>query len=147
MFFRKKRIQFKKLKVNAPIVKIKIDDGIEGYAVIDTGSEFTVFDKRFVKRNRKVFEVAKNNSEFRTISLDGQSEPITFASASSKITFDNSTKTCLVNGIISDLSAIIDHVHEQCGKEYNIIMLIGYDILSEIRAVIDLDKNTMEVHP
>lgn len=124
--------RFENADTTIPIVKYRLGDGTY-YAIIDSGSEQTVFDSDFVAEHDDLFRIRQEN---KMMSLSGVGEHPTEVNcrfASAIIGFRKSF-SIEVEGILMSLNHLMEHfsVHD-----IRITALIGSDVLSANNAHID----------
>lgn len=132
---RKQKCKMKFIDSNRdiPVVELKFRDEVSGYAVVDTGSEYTVFESDFVTKNREIFSLEYTEEYMQVINVSSE-KVIPIINASASISVDDQELN--LSGIKNDmhLSVTVN------GEKRPIITVIGNDFLTEYRANIDYKK-------
>jgi len=118
------------------LLEIKLPNGAEGYAVIDTGASKTVLDKEFVGTEYKYEE---NDTEMTSGGLGGDIGEIKLITPE-YILLEN-FEIVKPKLAVLDLSAINELYQQHCNK--TISALIGSDFLVRYKAIIDYGKKQM----
>ena len=108
---------------------------------MDTGSESTVMDERFVKDNAELFQVASRH----TMSLIGVSGDSVHTVEHVSSTFILENRRCLISGITSDLSELNKNACAFCDSAIQISVIIGCDTLKQFGSIIDFNENAIKV--
>lgn len=136
----KVKIPFVKNKSRVPVIKFRLKGGKEGYSVVDTGSESTVFDMQFVKKNKSCFDVEITEDKMNLVGLTDSSEtPLIYATT--HVCFRECPEADItVKGIVMDLSRISPNIGHPTAA------LIGGDVLTKIRAKVNYDRQLMSLY-
>ena len=139
---RKFKIPFHNSKTEVPIVKFYLDNGYEGFAVIDSGSESTVFDKDIIKQNKKSFtlDVTQDKMNLVGVANDQSAVPVVYAKAN--ISFG--AVSIEVNGMVVPLTHITQHCKE-LGEDIVISAIIGSDTLTKYGVKLNYNKKEMVI--
>lgn len=129
------KIPFVENESCVPVIKFTLGNGITGYAVIDTGSESTVFDKDFVKSNKSEFSIEATKNKIKMIGVSDNSGelPVIYASANVKLGSDE----LVMNGMLFTL------VHLEDNLGFKPAALIGSDVLNDLGAKLNFKQNIM----
>lgn len=125
---------------DVPLVKMK-HGGTEFFAIIDTGSESTFVDKKFVQSNDINVTTSESNMSYVGFGGEVKSEELT-----SMVEFNCSIVgkfrdyPICVNATLTDLSPIQSYFDKWSGGVVNVPMLIGSDTLMKVDATIGFDK-------
>lgn len=124
--------------IDIPVVEITLHDGGTGFAIVDSGSESTLFDIDFVKNHKKGFKITKTNKKISIIGLLAQKEM-------DIINLD--TEISMGYGFIPVTGAIVARLSGLAGQalkdsEKKICCLLGSDALREMKADINYRTNT-----
>ena len=135
---RKINIPLIEFESKVPVVKLKLDDR-ELFALVDTGSESTLFDESL--REIEGIKVKELNSDMSFVGLQGKTDDrrITILSADFKLNED----TVRIGGISADLSSISDHFKRSYNSDIRISVLLGCDFLEAYDAVIDFEEHML----
>lgn len=128
--------RFENVDTTIPIIKYKLN-GEVCYAVVDSGSEQTVFDSSFVKSHNEQFQLSTDGDNM--ISFSGVSpHPTDVACQYASTTIDlGRGKTICVEGMLMSLAHLSDHFDNY---GIHLSLLLGADILSDNDAAIDFVK-------
>lgn len=58
-----------KSSINIPVVEISLNTGVKAFALLDTGSEVTLFDQEFIKENKECFHICHTDNKVTMIGL------------------------------------------------------------------------------
>jgi hypothetical protein len=141
MFKKKTKINFEKYKTDVPIIKFSLTDDSVYFAIVDTGSESTVMDEKFVKDNSELFQIASRH----TMSLIGVSGDSVHTVEHVSSTFILENRRCLISGITSDLSELNKNACAFCDSAIQISVIIGCDTLKQFSSIIDFNENAIKV--
>ena len=141
MFKKKTKINFEKYKTDVPIIKFSLTDSSVYFAIVDTGSESTVMDEKFVKDNAELFQIASRH----TMSLIGVSGGSVHTVEHVSATFVFENRRCMISGITSDLSELNKSACAFCDCELNISVIIGCDTLTQLGSIIDFNDKEIKV--
>lgn len=137
---KRSRIPFIKSKSTIPLIKLKLSDGTECITIIDSGSDATVIDMKFVKLHKTFFEIEKTKDNVNYVGINSASvKPMVFASADYHA--EENKNTYRIKAEIFDLAPAFHIFYEQNGLWPD--LLIGSDWLKENDAVIDYDKSEL----
>ena len=125
--------RFENVDTTIPIIRYKLN-GEVCYAVVDSGSEQTVFDASFVRKNMESFSI--RTDEDNRMSLSGVSPhcaDVACQYASTTIDLGRN-KVIAVEGILMPLDHLSDHFDNH---GLHLSLLLGADVLSDNNAKID----------
>lgn len=126
------RIKFIDLGTDIPVVRFFFDDGTESYAIVDSGSEQTLFNIEDVKQHSDSFKIDKV-FDVRIAGMQAMSNMVTEA-ACTAMTFSVSDEesVCLETfGICVDISHINEFLKSRSVDIPDISVLFGADFLSK----------------
>ncbi len=133
------KIQFASTHTTVPIALFRTVTGSTGYAIIDTGSESTLFDVEFMKNNRKAFTVRKTKSKINFIGVNDKSEhPILNVSGTVMFADDTPFK---IKGMVADLTSIRNHIKQKLSLD--VAAVFGSDFLKTAGAEIKFNDQTI----
>ena len=131
-------IPFVNIGTDMPVVLLTLKNSVQFLAVVDTGSESSLMEVKFIKDNKEVFDKEKTQKKVSLLGFNGESaHPLVYAS-------------CDIIGKEQDMKLRFEAVNLEFAsnsfeEKYNmkISALIGSDMLAKYNAVIDYDKNTV----
>lgn len=137
-----KKISFVECSSGVPIIKFVLSDGTEGYALVDTGSDPTMFDKNFILQHKKSFRL-----------VDGEGITMIGLYAEDKNLDKHITTTITVgdikidipDGMIVDLSIVHDAIKTADDSSIRITAIIGCDTLLQYGVSVDFDKKAIRI--
>lgn len=131
--------KFENINTPIPIVKYKLGNEV-CYAIIDSGSEQTVFDATFVKEHADLFKLRKEyNSRMSLSGVSPTGADIACHFARATLGFRKPFEI-EVEGLLMSL----DHLSEHFNKDgIKLSVLIGADVLAKHNARIDFDKQKL----
>lgn len=137
-----KKISFVECSSGVPIIKFVLSDGTEGYALVDTGSDPTMFDKNFILQHKKSFRL-----------VDGEGITMIGLYAEDKNLDKHITTTITVgdikidipDGMIVDLSIVHDAIKTSDDNPVRIAAIIGCDTLLQYGVSVDFDKKVIKI--
>lgn len=134
------------LALNVPMMKFATAKNGKGIAIIDTGSECSVFSKSFVDGNYRSLTVSATGEYYEQIGISGKKKKVPIINASTELIFKigKASVTLKVEGVVSDLSHISEHIKEIIGDEPDIILL-GNDFLRSVNAKIDYENKCIVI--
>lgn len=140
-------IPFATCPATLPIVSLYLANGEVWHAAIDSGSECTVFNAEFVRKNAGDFTA--DNQEVKTTLIGVASETVVnvekkLASVTIKDK-DGAEVRMKMKGVSVDLSKLCDRFSESYGKQYNLQAIIGSDVMRDFKAIIDLGRMSIRI--
>ena len=134
----KMEIPFMKIGTDMPVVLLTLKNNVQFLAVVDTGSESSLIEVKFVIDNKSVFERRKTNKKVSLLGLNGESNhPLTYAA-------------CDIARNEDEMELVFEAVNFNFAAngfedKYNmrISAIIGSDMLSRYNALIDYEKSTV----
>lgn len=145
----RKIIPFVDCKSEVPIVKFVFDNGDGAFAVVDTGSETTLFDFGLLFSNHKSeFPLKKTRKKINFVGIQNEAEtPLIKTSPILKFPdSDNDTGYLHIevkDAIFIGLANLTQHIKDQYDTDMPISAIFGSDMLSRLNATINY--NTKEV--
>ena len=129
-----------------PIVRFPLSNGRSIYAIIDTGSDSTVYDKAAKEVYPELFIKTKHVGKQRIIGVSETKEMDIFMSGmrlqiNQEAQEDLTLKLCAFEH--SDFGDIVKPLAEQEGLNDSIPLLIGSDTLIRYNVKIDMKKRTI----
>ena len=138
-------IPFADTSSKIPLVEFKIDD--KWYvALLDTGSESTLFDYRIPESED--FEKKETDYTMSLVGLSGETDRgrITEVRTTFEINdVDDNVSYVTITGILSDLSNVSQGINERYGKHLNVAAVFGSDMLKGLGAKIDYRKQQLTI--
>ena len=125
---------------DVPLIKLRYKD-TEFYAILDSGSESTLIDRRFVEKLE--LEPSKTDISVSYIGFGGVSDmPLSNVNLHCSVTDDagSSSYPIKINATLSDLSAIQAYFDKWNEEKISVPLLIGSDTLAWIEATIDFEN-------
>ena len=144
----KKRVRVKFLDYGSdiPIVPFRISEDAVYFAILDTGSDTTIFDKTFVDKNKDLF--ADEGCVITDVQGLHGVKAMDIDKVSSMISVGDITKPMLmlkVIGHVLDLSDINSHIHTYCDKSVNVSAVFGSDTFKAAKANIDYKNDELKI--
>lgn len=133
------KVAFEEVNTAVPIVKIRLSNNSEGFAVVDTGSESTVFDKDFVKKSKNNFDIKITKEKINLVGVAQNNEtPIIYAAT--EVFFGNDTMYRFgMKGMVISLANLKDNLG------FVPAAIIGSDLLEALDSKLDFKKRLMFV--
>ena len=144
-------IKFEECNSEVPVVKFMLSNGTSAYAIIDTGSESTLFDFQLIKENKNEFPLNKTRSKINFVGLQDSSETA-LINTSPTLRFLNKENNSdylsvkVENGIVLNLSNINEHLKRQDNTNISISSVLGSDLLTSLNAKIDYKNKEMIIN-
>ena len=133
-----KRIPFLTLNTSIPVIKLRLEDNTECVAIIDSGSDATVYDLDFVRNHKNLFSVKKTTNKANYIGVNSSStHPIIYCQA--KLHYSDSSFIC--SGELFDLSVPMYSFNEEHAIKPN--MILGSEFLKTVDAKIDYENDEL----
>ncbi len=130
--------RFENVDTTIPVVKYHLDDKIY-YAIIDSGSEQTVFDSDFVAEHNDLFKMRQEN-KIMSLSGVGANPTETVCRFASTVIGFRKPFSIEVEGILMSLRHLSEHFS---ARGIRITALIGSDVLSANNAHIDYNTHKL----
>lgn len=135
-----------------PLIEFDIDDN-QYVALVDTGSESTLFDKSIPESEN--YKISETDYEMSLVGLSGEtgSNRVTVANAIINIK-DHYIKgnneytqivTMPVEAMITDLSYVSNGINERYGKHLVVKAILGSDFLKKYGAKIDYRRKQLSI--
>lgn len=134
---KKVKIPFTKLREHVPFVKFKLKDGTEGTAVVDTGSEATFFDKKFVEEHKDQFKISDVKGLMNVVGI-GDNKSVRLQYVETDLYFYNG---CFM--MPETVPIDLGHISKQLGSSIKIDALFGSDFLCYTNAKLDFMKKEL----
>ena len=93
-----------------PVIKFTLADGSEGTALLDTGSELTVFNKDFVKKHRSEFDVKTTKEMVEFVGLSAKSSIPAIHAGADLLFVGRNKKAIRIEGLIMQLDNIVQNL-------------------------------------
>ena len=138
---RKINIPLIEFESKVPVVKLKLGER-ELFALVDTGSESTLFDESL--REIEGIKVKELNSDMSFVGLQGKTEDKKISILSGE--FKSRRSKVSIAGIGADLSSISHHFKKSYNSDIVISILLGCDFLDTYEAVIDFDNHKITLN-
>lgn len=139
-------LTFRNSKTNIPIVNIPLADGRSINAIIDTGSDSTVYYTGAKETYPELFLKTKSMGKCRVIGVNETTEMEYFVSGMRldvKMGEEKSLPLKLVAFEHSTFDSVMNPLMEQEGMKESIPLLIGSDTLIRYNAKIDMKKKAI----
>lgn len=124
-----------------PVVRFQIGNGQAGYAIVDTGSECTIFDTAFIHDNEPVFGTTVT-LPYAIAHIAGIDERPSTEYYTTAVTFGDDQQPFTVTA----LSYPINHLSKffrESRENINVTAIFGTDFLSETNANINFETKEM----
>ena len=138
----RKTIKLEDCASEVPIVKFILGNGEPAYAVVDTGSETTLFEMNLVfGEHKKEFPIHKTKDKIKFVGLQKNTE-ISIIKTSPVLRFlDSDDETGYLYVKVEDsmfisLKNLTEHLKDQYGTNMNISAILGSDLLTKLNAEI-----------
>lgn len=141
---RKIHIPFAEESSRIPLISFRIDSNHMYYALVDTGSESTLFDQNLKSDGN--LTITPTDYKMSLIGLSGETCERRVMTADAILTIRDNMDTdneVEVEGILSDLSVVSESIMERYGKHINVSVVIGSDFLKANGAKIDYRKKML----
>ena len=120
-----------------PVVRLKLSSGVWIRAIVDTGSESTVIDYRFVQEHFDLFETKQSSRKIDVVTATGiEKRPLIIATCKSSL-----KRKIPISCSVQDLSRIITYCNDEFKQD--IKMILGSDILKQYNAIIDYESKEL----
>ena len=126
-------IVFAECNTKVPVVEIEIDND-KCYAILDTGSESSVFDKEYVKNHKKSFKIELTQKMITLVGVK-ESDFIPVIKASSVAIICG--KSCEITGMLVDIA------HLSKNLSVKPMAILGCDVLTQVGAVLDYKQRKL----
>jgi len=127
-------VPFKKSTVGVPLVEFSCEGKDKLCAIVDTGSESTIFDTGFLKDN----DLLKDDSrKMSLVGLNGEGEELTIYQVNAFLSFDEEGKKLPVEGISANLDTINGHIKMKHKEKTVVSVILGSDFLKKYKAKIN----------
>ena len=139
------KVKFIKTKSEVPLVRFLLPNGKGGIAIVDTGSESTIFDPGFVAANKEEFNIKTTKDKINFVGIEKDSEHV-IITAEGKLLLGGEDRvfvTLPILAVLMDLSHIREHFKNEYGTDIKIAALIGSDFLTKIKGKINFKEKTM----
>ena len=137
-----KKISFVECSSGVPIIRFVLSDDTEGYALVDTGSDPTMFDKNFILQHKKSFRLV-DGAGITMIGLYAEDKNLD-KHITTTITVGD-IKIDIPDGMIVDLSIVHDAIKTADDNPVQISAIIGCDTLLQYGVSVDFDKKVIRI--
>ena len=134
------QIKFIECPSEVPIVKFTLGNGAEGFGVVDTASETTVFDKDFVKENKDAFHIKLSDEMTNVVGINN-SKPVQIRTVVTKATLDGTGYS--MEGMAFEVRHLSGHFKTMYDMDLNIELIIGSDFLKQYNAIINFEEKNL----
>lgn len=132
-------------KSRVPLVTFRALCGISRVALIDTGSEVSMFDQSLIGQGMRVVDEGKETN-FVGVNGDGGTSRITRVEGIVGMkTRDGENKDVPVSGVIYDFTSLTDIFRKRTKKEVTVSALLGSDFLKAYNAKIDYKNKILTI--
>lgn len=145
----RKTIKFVECKSDVPIVKFILGNGDTAYAIVDTGSETTLFDfDLLLGEHRSEFPLKKTRKKINFVGIQNDTEsPLIKTHPTIRFLDEEDDKRYLYikidDAIFIGMRNLTQHIKDQYGTDMTISAILGSDVLSKMNAVVKY--NTKEL--
>lgn len=135
-----RRIPFKKVKMKVPVIELKRNRKSH-YAIIDTGSELTLFDELYKENSHE--------AEYK-IDLTGVGGTLTHSAHRYSVDFvlmdsDKKKLRYRIDGLCVEDSTLFKDADSLYGEQMHIDIVLGSDMLRKMNAKIDYENNVLVI--
>ena len=143
-----RKVRFVDSAFDIPIVKFSLGNGVESYAILDTGSEITTFDKDFILNNRAEFQILHTKEKINLVGMATEKEqPVIHAGT--KLYFSDKSGESSVCNVSEAMVMSLAIINENLKKQYlfakEITAIIGCDVFLTLNAKIDFKNKTLNI--
>lgn len=145
----RKIIKFVDCKSDVPIVKFVLGNGDTAYAVVDTGSETTLFDfDLLLGEHKSEFPLKKTKKKINFVGIQNDTEtPLIKTHPTIRFLDEEDTNKYLYvkieDAIFISMRNLTQHIKDQYDTDMTISAILGSDLLSRLNA--EINYNTKEV--
>ena len=140
---KKRKISFINSPSDVPIIEFIISDGTSGRAIIDSGSETTLFDMGFVKEHKKSFVININKEQINLVGIQNSNSQLS-VKASCALTFGTLTSQIQINdAVIVSLNDVNAHIINEYGEAFGISAILGSDFLVKNNMKLDFESKEL----
>lgn len=140
------KVRFLKTKSDVPLIEFFLLNGKKAVALIDTGSESTLFDPGFVAANKEEFTIKETKNKINLVGIEKDSET-SLITLETKIYIsgeDENVHAILpLSAVMMDLSHLREHFKKEYGTNMKIAAILGSDLLSDIKGKINFKEKTL----
>lgn len=141
----RRKIKFVDTGLDVPVVAFYFRQK-KYYAILDTGSECTLFDKDFVKENKDDIEINMDSDDKDIImyATKQSMKPVTAKTTISFVSDENILRVVNhipVDGIVFNMSEINEYVWQASGIKVSAV--IGSDILNKYKMKLDFKDKSL----
>lgn len=134
-------VKFVTFESKVPIVEVRSGE-FAFHALVDTGSESTLFDHAVVNKGGAVSIDTGKEMDF--VGLNGKTKRQEIKAVHEDFIIGNQPVN--IFGLLSDLSSLRGHIKEMYGKEMPIHAILGSDFLKHYDAILDFEEQTMNLY-
>lgn len=131
------KIRFKHCPSEIPLISLMMDSGESCLAVIDTGSEQTIFDETFINEHKDDFAFFHTKEGYNMIGVATETQTL---SRTIMMKAHVGKDTLSIYGITADLSNLRIHFKKAYGDDYDIVCILGSDMLKCLNAKINMKQ-------
>lgn len=145
----RKIIKFVDCKSEVPIVEFILGNGEPAYAVVDSGSEITLFDYSLVLGEHKSeFPIKKTRNKMTFVGIQKDTEtPVVKTTPTLRfLDSDDESKYLYVkvdDGMFISLKNLTEHLKDQYGTDMTVSAIIGSDVLNRLNAEVNYKNKEM----
>ena len=139
----RKTIPFYFCKAKVPLAIFRLKNGKKYVAVIDTGSEVSMFDPGLQDEGLNTLD---NGDETSFVGVNGESGTVSIVHVSDELDFktkDGEIISVPITGILYDMTDLTNVFQRKFNKDIVISAIIGSDFLKEYNAKIDFKNKTL----
>ena len=141
----RKTIPFYFCKSKVPLAVFRLRNGKKYVAVIDTGSEVSMFDPDLKDDGLDTIE---NGDETSFVGVNGESGTVSIVHVSDELDFktkDGEIISVPIAGILYDMKELTSVFQRKFNKDIVISAILGSDFLKEYNAKIDFKNKTLTI--
>lgn len=146
----KREIKFVKVTNGIPVIRFFTENSSkEQYAILDTGSEISMFDSNFVKSAKKEFNIKVTEHKINMIGVGADSNvPIVNCAGKVKLKCEGDNIYFLEfdNAMVFALDKLSNHITNEKGKQITVSAIFGNDLLNTIKAKIDYENRMLVIN-
>lgn len=130
---------------DVPVVHFTLQDGTNVYALVDTGSEMTLFDRKFVEQHKESFGIVQTADKVNLIGLSAKRAFHVVSVSTVLHAEEDELALPVFDAMLFDLAHLTDTLRKNSGWEEDkaIVLVLGADILKNIDAKINFKNKTL----
>lgn len=132
-----------------PLVRLFLENGEQGYALIDSGSESTILDPIVMKDYPGLVISSTIVGHQNNVGFAGKAN-VKVVRANLHLPFNSTPKKqfdIILNCSVADLSSISSRIEQRFGVTGNLLIILGCDFLTAVAAKIDMKRRLLSFIP